>query len=33
VTIGKKKNEHVQKIFTELEALWDEHDVYEKPNE
>lgn len=33
VTIGKKKNEHIQKIFTELEALWDEHDVYEKSDE
>lgn len=33
VTIGKKKNEYIQRVFTELEALWDEHDVYEKNNE
>ncbi|MBE6688644.1 MAG: MurR/RpiR family transcriptional regulator [Ruminococcaceae bacterium] len=33
VTIGKKKNEYIQRVFTELEAIWDEHDVYEKNNE
>ncbi|MBQ9940176.1 MAG: MurR/RpiR family transcriptional regulator [Clostridia bacterium] len=31
-TIGKKKGDHIQKVFNELEALWDEHDVYEKSN-
>lgn len=33
VTIGKKKNEYIQRVFTQLEAIWDEHDVYEKNNE
>ncbi len=30
VTIGKKNNQYIEKLFTELEAIWDEHDVYEK---
>ncbi len=33
VTIGKKKDEYIQGVFNELEAIWDEHDVYEKNNE
>lgn len=33
VTIGKKKNDYIQSVFTELETIWDEHDVYEKNNE
>lgn len=32
VTIGKKKNQYIQQVFTELEAIWDQHDVYEKQN-
>ena len=30
VTIGKKNNQYIEKLFTELETIWDEHDVYEK---
>ena len=32
VAIGKKKQEEVAKTFEKLERIWDEYEVYEKPN-
>ena len=30
VAVGRKKNEEVSAIFSKLEHIWDEYEVYEK---
>ena len=32
VAIGRKKQDEIAETFGKLERIWDEYDVYEKPN-
>ena len=33
VALGLKKREELQKVFSNLEEIWDEYDVYQKPGD